>query len=218
MASYRASMQVTPATHRQPSETHAAPSASFVLLAAVVSGLGVGALTAYGQGWLGDSTSSLANSAGPWSLAAFVVARYGRRVVPAVAAATVTLACSEVGYALATEVRGGSNATSTVVFWLTAAVLAGPPLGIAAAWSRRRGALRCVGFGVIAGVLVGEGIYGWTTVADTTDWRYWAVELIVGVGIAGVIAVRSRQLVGVAVVAGSTAMTAIVVFTTARLA
>jgi hypothetical protein len=79
---------------------------------AVAIGLAVGALTAYGQGWLGDATTSLANSAGPWSVAAFLVARYSRRVVPAVAAAMLTLAFCEFGYVLATHVRGGAVSAS----------------------------------------------------------------------------------------------------------
>ena len=108
------------------------------LALAVAAGLAVGVATAYFQGWLGDGLNSLANSAGPWSLVAFLVARFDRRVWRAVLAASLTLACCEIGYAIVTELKGGSNATSTVVFWLTAAVLAGPPLGVAAAWSAGR--------------------------------------------------------------------------------
>lgn len=187
------------------------------LAVAVAVGLAVGVVTAYGQGWLGDSTSSLANSAGSWSLAAFLVARFARRVPVAVVAATVTLACSEVGYAIATNVRGGSNATSTVVFWLVAAMLAGPPLGVAGAWSTRRGIRQHVGVGVIAGVLIGEGIYGWTTIADTTDWRYWAVETLLGVVVLVAITARREarprdRLAGLA----TGGLTAAVVFLVAR--
>ena len=56
-------------------------------------------------------------------------------VIVVVVAAMLTLACCEVGYVIATEIRGGSNSTATVVFWLTAALLAGPPLGVAGAWA-----------------------------------------------------------------------------------
>lgn len=192
-----------------------------LLGAAVVVGCAVGVLTAYGQGWLGDTAGSLANSAGPWSIAAFVVARSARRVLPAVAAAVVTLVCCEIGYAIATEIRGGSNASSTVVFWLTAAVLAGPPLGIAAAWSTGRGIRRSVGFAVVGGVLAGEGIYGWTTVADTTDWRYWAVETLLGVAITAVVAtvaLRRRRRTDAAAAITTAAVVTVVVFAVARLA
>ena len=211
-------MQTTLAVNRQRSTASVGPSSATGLLVGVLVGVGVGVLTAYGQGWLNHSTSSLANSAGPWSLAAFAVAGYNRQVLPAVAAATVTLACCELGYVFATEIRGGANATSTVEFWLTAAMLAGPPLGVAAAWSTRRGLFRWVGLAVIGGVLIGEGIYGWTTVADTTDWRYWAVEVLLGVIVLSTVAVRSRQLVHAGAAIGTAALTALVVFATARLA
>ena len=178
----------------------------------------VGALTAYGQGWLGDSTTSLANSAGPWSLAAFVVARCNRPVLTAMVAAMLTLACCELGYALANEFRGGSNSASTVTFWVVAAVLAGPPIGIAAAWSTRRGVHRGVGFAVIGGVLVGEGLYGWTTVAATTDWRYWAVESLIGMIVVSVGATRSRSPRHVLAAVATGTLTATVVFSFGRLA
>ncbi len=188
------------------------------LALAVAAGLAVGVATAYFQGWLGDGLNSLANSAGPWSLVAFLVARFERRVWRAVLAASLTLACCEIGYAIATELKGGSNATSTVVFWLTAAVLAGPPLGVAAAWSAGTGVRRPVGFAVIAGVLIGEGIYGWTTVADTTDWRYWAVETALGAAIAAWAVVTGRTATGRALALTAAVATAAVVFAAGRLA
>jgi F0F1-type ATP synthase assembly protein I len=195
----------------------ASPSLLVGLAIAVVVGIFVGMFTAYAQGWLDDSTGSLANSAGPWSLAAFLVARYNRRLPAAVVAAVLTLACCELGYVIATEIRGGSTATSTVAFWLTAAVFAGPPLGVAGAWASGRGLRRDVGFAVIAGVLIGEGIYGWTTIADTTDWRYWAVETLIGVGLAVALAARSRRVSNALAIIATAAVTAVVVFSAARL-
>ena len=187
------------------------------LSVAILVGFTVGVLTAYGQDWLSDSTSSLANSAGPWSLAAFLVARYNRRLLAAVAAAVLTLVCCEVGYVITTVMRNGSAATSTVVFWLTASLLAGPPLGVAGAWSSGRGLRRQIGFGVIGGVLIGEGAYGWTTISDTTDWRYWALELLVGVGFVVALAARSRRVRDALVVVTIAALTAAIVFSVARM-
>lgn len=197
------------------------PSTIGGMAVAVAVGFVVGSLTAYAQGWLGSSTSSLANSAGPWALAAFLVARHCRRLPQAIAASTAALVCAELGYAAATEVRGGSNATATVLFWLTAALLAGPPVGVAAAWSTRSGLPRGVGFGVIAGVLIGEGVYGWTTIADTTDWRYWAAEIIVGVAVVVVPAVQAidaRQHRNAGAALATAVAAATVVFTVGRLA
>ena len=185
---------------------------------AVAVGVGVGALTAYGQGWLSDATTSLGNSAGPWSVAAFLVARYNRRVAPAVVAATLTLACCELGYALATEVRGGTSATSTVLFWLIAAVLAGPPLGVAGAWSTETGLRRGVGLSALGGVLLGEGVYGWSTIANTTDWRYWALEVAIGAVVIAFAAARTQRLVHATLCLAAGVLTAAVVFAFGRLA
>lgn len=212
-------MQTTQQESGLSSPTVAGPSPVPGLATAVVVGLAVGVLTAYGQDWLSDSaTVSFSNSAGPWSLAAFLVARYNRRVLVGVIAAVVTLACCELGYAIATVIRGDSNSTSTIVFWLTAAVLAGPPLGVAGAWSSARGLRPGVGFAVIGGVLMGEGLYGWTTVADTTDWRYWAIELLMGVAIAIAAAVRSQYPRHVLPTLAAAISTAAVVFAFYRLA
>lgn len=180
---------------------------------AVLAGLALGAITAYGQGWLGHSTGALVNSAGPWSLVAFVVARLqGRRVAWAIATAVVVLIMAEVGYVLANELRGYSSASSTVRFWLVAGVLAGPPLGVAASWSTRRGPWRPMGWTVIGGVLLGEGVYGWARLADPTDWRYWAVEVVIGaaVVVGSAINARRSRVAWAAVALG--AVTALVVF------
>jgi len=195
-----------------------APSAWVGAAVGVSAGLIIGALTAYAQGWLSDATTSLANSAGPWALVAFVVARYNARVPRAVVAAMLTLACCELGYALATVVRGGSNSNSTVVFWLVAAALAGPPLGLAGAWATHHDLRGGLGFGAVGGVLIGEGLYGWTTVADTTDWRYWAVELLVGVAIVVLLAAHRGWPRATPVVVAVAALAAGVVFAAGRLA
>lgn len=169
------------------------------VIVGAIAGMIVGALTSPMQGWLSDSVSSLANSAGPWSLVAFVVARRARQVAVGAIVGVTTLAMCEMGYVLATEVRGGSTSTSTAAFWIVAAMLAGPPLGVAAVWSSRPHPLRRgAGFGVISGVLLGEGIYGLDRVSDTTDSRYWAVEIGVAMAIVVWVGARFRSLVSIA--------------------
>ena len=109
--------------------------------------------------------------------------------------------------------RGDANAASTVVFWLTAAVFAGPPLGIAARWSARTEPLRHgAGFGVMSGVLIGEGVYGLAVVSSSTDRRYWAVEIVAGLVLIGVTAARRRSVVALIACLAATAATATVVF------
>jgi hypothetical protein len=191
-------------------------------------GLFVGGLTAYAQGWLADGVGSIANSAGPWALAAFLVARRATATRGAVLSAVGTLAMCEAGYALATVVRGGSNSSLTVVFWLTAAVLAGPPLGVAAAWTARTArasvddrskVVRCaLGWGVLAGVLIGEGVYGLARLTDTTNRWYWSVEVALGVAVLAASSWRARppRLFALGFTAAMAAVVALVVFVAAR--
>ena len=54
-----------------------------------------------------------------------------------------------------------------------------------AAWVRGGDAIRsAAGAALIAGILIGEGIYGLTVIADTTPAAYWIGEIIVGAGVA----------------------------------
>lgn len=71
---------------------------------------------------------------------------------------------------------------------------------------------------MIGGVLIGEGLYGWTTVADTTDWRYWAVELLIGVAITTAASARSQYPRHVLPTMAAAISTAAVVFAFYRLA
>jgi hypothetical protein len=188
-------------------------SAVNAVLVGLIAGLVAGALTSPLQGWLSDSASSLANSAGTWSLVAFLAARRSHEMMVGALVAATTLAMCEIGYVLATEVRGGSNATSTVMFWIAAAVLAGPPIGVAATWTLqshppRRGA----GFGVITGVLVGEGIYGLTKIRDTTDWRYWTVEIAAAAGIVAWFIWCDRSVAAIGSCIGMTCPAGVVVY------
>ena len=193
-----------------------APRLLAPVLPSVVVGIAVGILTSLGQRWIGHSLQSVANSAGPWSLAAFVVARRMRSMPSGAVAAAVTLATCEIGYVIANEVRDISSSKSTVVFWLVAAALAGPPLGVAAVWSRglepfKRGA----GFGVPVGVLIGEGAYGLARLTGSTSAAYWSIEIAIGVIALGVLNVRVRSGPVAASSTVAAALTAIVVYAAA---
>lgn len=198
--------------------TSAARIAAGRFVIAVLVGLAVGAFTAYGQGWLGDSFGSLVNSAGPWSVAAFLVARMSRSIWVGALTAAITLAMCELGYVLANNIRDVPSSRSTIVFWLTAALLAGPPLGVAGVWSRHESKVRAaVGWGVISGVLIGEGTYGLARLTNTTNSTYWLVELVLGVALLTVVLIRLRSVhaalagAGVAAVAAGTVLAAALV-------
>ncbi len=64
----------------------------------------------------------------------------------------------------------------------------------------------------MSGVLLGEGIYGLAKISDTTDWRYWATEIVVAVSIVGLVAMRNRSVVVISSCIGMTAAAAAVVY------
>jgi hypothetical protein len=68
------------------------------------------------------------------------------------------------------------------------------------------------------GVLLGEGLYGWSTVADTTDWRYWALEAAIGVLVISYAAARGQRPIHIAPAVAGGVLTAAVVFGFGRLA
>ncbi len=157
-----------------------------------LAGLATGAATQHLQGVLPGPISSLANSAAPWALVGFVLARRSSTLVGAIGLATVALSCAEIGYVLATAVDGGANGSSTVRFWLVAAALAAAPVAVAATcWDDPRPLALGLAHGIVGGILVGEGSYGLAAISDTTDARYWTAEL--GLGVAVVLATAMRS-------------------------
>jgi Family of unknown function (DUF6518) len=85
------------------------------------------------------------------------------------------------GYGLGAEMQGFPSSTTTAVFWGAADLLAGPLLGLSDFWIQdRRDLLAASGVGAVSGVLIGEGIYGLTQVADTTYPPYWWGEIVSG--------------------------------------
>ncbi len=125
----------------------------------VVGSLVLGALTAWGQGWIQGSASLLVNSAGPWVLIAFGFALATRTWFGGVLAGVTSLALLELGYVAHSQAGGYASAPSTVAFWLIAAALAGPGVGLAGYWVRHADGLRAaLGTGLIAGVLAGEAV------------------------------------------------------------
>ena len=151
---------------------------------ALVGGLAVGALTAVAQGLLPDVLAPMANSAGSWCLAAFLLALTTRRAVVAAIAGAIALIAMVLGYAVASEVSGNAAGLRLVLFWGAAAVVVGPPIGIAAAWIRGGDPPRAAfGLGLVSGILIGEAVYGLTIIATTTPTEYWTGQLVIGLGV-----------------------------------
>lgn len=204
----------TPSAHvpTAPDRVDRQPLSTGLLLptALLVAGsLALGALTSWAQGVLPDAWASLANSTSGWTAAtAVVVAATRPGIVRGALFGVVAFVCLVLGYTVASELRG---LYYNPIMWSTIGVLAGPFVGAAAAGVvSRRPHLVSIGAGLLAGVLVADGIYGLTVVADTTSPVYWTTALIAGLlftVVVGATRLRSAPMIvlQVATLAGSAA-------------
>jgi hypothetical protein len=184
-----------------------------ILLVAVGAGLAIGIATSVGQGSLPEWLTPLSNSSGSWSLCAFALALLERDPRRAALVGFASLVAMLAGYALATELRGYPVGTSMFVRWGAAAVIAGPALGVGAAWLRGPDARRAAaGVAPIVGILLGEGLYGLTLVAATTSVTYWIGELALGLAVVVLAAVRIRSGRGIALMLALAAIASVVFY------
>ncbi|HXP53402.1 MAG TPA: DUF6518 family protein [Streptosporangiaceae bacterium] len=158
----------------------AAAGALLVLVVAV----GLGALTELGQSWLPQSTASLANSGGSWAAVAFVLALLATGTGRAVLWGLLGLAGLVGGYYTTAILRHVAESPGSIRFWMLAAVIAGPLLGLAASWVRRGSPVAAaLGAGAAAGLLGGESYYGLTAIAGSTSSLYWTIQLAIAVAL-----------------------------------
>ncbi|SDE05399.1 hypothetical protein SAMN05421872_11424 [Nocardioides lianchengensis] len=162
-------------------------------LLVVVASLALGALTSWAQGVLPDALASFANSPSGWTLLTVLLVAAAR---PSIAVGSVLGVASFVslvlGYQLGSAVRG---LTYDPTLWGVVGVIAGPFVGAAAAAIVGRRVLPAVlGAGALAGVLVSDGIYGLTVVADSTSPVYWTLCLVAGTVLVLVVAARLRSV------------------------
>jgi Family of unknown function (DUF6518) len=109
------------------------PSAAYLRGAlAVVTGLGVGVLTSFAQGWLSGPYDALANAASPWLAFAFALGWLMRSRTGALAAGVTVCLAELAGYYLTAGARGfGVGDSSTLALWVFCAVVGGPLLALA---------------------------------------------------------------------------------------
>ena len=166
----------------------------------VVVAFVLGVVTAYAQGWLPEEMGSLANSAGTWTPVAFALSLVATSAWLAALFGSASLLALLAGYVVGAQVQGLPSSTTTILFWGAAVLFAGPVLGLSAFWIKtRRDLLAAAGVGAVSGVLIGEGIYGLTRIADTTSPPYWWAEIVVGLIL--LLAVAWRRLLGIRAVA-----------------
>jgi len=150
----------------------------------LVTGLVVGGLTSPAQGALPDELRSFANSAGGWSMLAFLGVWLSRARPPlgAVLGAVSFVAMVE-AYGVVSLWRGDFLADPLSSTWIPVGLVAGPFIGLGAALVRH--ASRGWAIAAVAGlalILVAEGAYGLALLGETTSPVYWTIEVVAGVG------------------------------------
>ena len=181
--------RATSAGRTTPARALLALSARVLLVIAV--GFVLGGLTPLGQAALPDSLAPLANSVGGWLIpTAALVLVIARGTIEAAVEGALAFVALTMGYAVVSTARGDYFDPSV---WAFIGVLAGPVIGLAALGVRRRGVTAAFGAAVLGGILVGEGAYGLTIVAETTGPLWWLIEIVVGIGVVVAVCIRVRR-------------------------
>lgn len=154
--------------------------AGVALVVVAVVGLLFGGGTSVAQGVLPAPWAPAANSASSWTLLVFVaVCTVRRRMALSMLLGLVAFVGLVLGYTLVSNLRGYYYSP-----WLFLAIgiIVGPPLGAGAAATRGSGRGAALGVGLVAGVLLGDCLWGLTRLVPTTGWAYWACAGLLGVG------------------------------------
>jgi hypothetical protein len=160
---------------------------------ALLGGLVLGGLTSYGQTVLPDALSSFANSAGGWTMLAFLLVWLGRaRPVLAAVLGVVAFEALVEGYGLVSGWRGFFYQQPFSGVFNLVGLVAGPVLGVAASLTRHAtGPWRALAVAPLSAVLLGEGLYGLVVVGETTSPVYWVLQLVLGTGFLALACVRA---------------------------
>ena len=155
-----------------------------VVLAVAIVVLGsvvVGGLTSPAQQYLPSWLNSLANSAGGWSMFAFLLVWLSRsRPLLGGILGAVSFVLMVESYGVVSSLRG--FAFSPLSFWIPVGIVAGPVLGVAAAFTRYGGRpWRIVSVAVLSAILIAEGAYGLVAISATTSPVYWSIEIAAGI-------------------------------------
>lgn len=111
------------------------------------------------------------------------------------------------GYMVASQVRGF---VYDPLLFSVVGVVVGPFVGVAASWLRATGVRAALGGALLAGIGVGESVYGLTVVGDTTSPVYWTLIGVAGLAlVADLLVRRIRGALPVALAVGGTAVVAV---------
>jgi hypothetical protein len=155
----------------------------------------VGGLTSPAQGFLPESVNSLANSAGGWSMLAFLGVWLSRaRPLPGAVLGAVSFVAMVEAYGVVSLWRGHFFAEPFSSMWIPIGLVAGPVIGLAAALVRHASrAWTIAGVATLSCVLVAEGVWGLRTVSDTTSPVYWTLEIVLGIAFVVAAVRRGRR-------------------------
>lgn len=159
-----------------------------------VSSFLLGAATVLAQELLPDAVRSFANSASGWTLVTVLLLTWVR-LRPAVAAllGASSFVLLTLGYSTAAQLR---DLFYDPTLFVVVGVVVGPFVGIATSWLRAVQTWQAgTGTALLAGIGVGEAVYGLTAVAETTSPVYWV--LIGTVALALLVAMLIRRIRGV---------------------
>ncbi|MGW2095558.1 DUF6518 family protein [Promicromonospora sukumoe] len=168
----------------------------------------LGGLTSYAQGFLPDAFASFANSASGWTVLTALLVYWSRlRAAPAAVLGAVSFVLLVLGYTVAADLRGFYY---DPLLYSVVGVVAGPFVGVAASWLRVDGVRAALGAALLAGIGVGEAVYGLTIIRETTSPVYWTVIGVAGLALlAGLLGRRVRGALPVALAVGGTAVVAV---------
>lgn len=162
------------------------------IVAVVVTGLGVGALTSALQKYLDSPWLSLVNSASPWLTPMYFLGVLWRRPAAAALAGLATGLLELAGYYLTAAARGFPAGHAIVVFWAVCAVVGGPVFGLAGwAWRWAAGRWRGLGAAALPAAYFAEALVGYGL-----RLGYWPEAILLGVlgaAMAALLGARGQQ-------------------------
>ena len=183
-----------PTAQRHPTPVRWGRVASSIIVV-VVGSILVGALTSPAQQSLPDALRSFANSAGGWSMFAFLLIWLSRaRPLPGALLGAASFVLMVESYGVVSALRGHFFAAPLASPWIPIGLVSGPILGAGAALVRygsRRLAILSVA--ILSLVMVAEGLYGLTLIRSTTSPVYWCIQIAAAVAFLAVAFVRAGK-------------------------
>lgn len=190
-----------------PSPSSAAGAPVVRIGAVVLLSFLLGGLTSWAQGCLPDGLRSFANSASGWTVITALLVFWSRtRAVTAAVLGAISFVLLVLGYSAASELRG---LFYNPLMFSAVGVAVGPFVGVAASWLRLTGTRAALAVALLAGIGIGESVYGLTVVRETTSPVYWVLIGVAGLALlTGLLVRRLRGALPVALALGGTAVVA----------